>query len=329
MFYVALTGLFVLALIAILVAARNRQTSQAIAMTGMPSEKMRGAQTVGTDVRGVGTRGIVAHGVDVHGVDVYGTGASASVTPLEGKVSAAGRGVERLAKEAFSEPKASTVAVSVKPAGVSRTRTPIDPEAIGVSRRQFFNRTLLMLMSFSITSFGVACIAFLWPQGTSGFGSKIKVGLVSDILAQIRDSQGFLYKPEGLMWLTEYPNGAVEKADAVYSGPELVGMRAGQDLGLDAGIVALYQKCPHLGCRVPSCVTSQWFECPCHGSKYNQVGEKRTGPAPRGMDRFAVEVTSDGSLVVDTGSIIQGPPIGTNTTGQEAEGPNCTEQASH
>ena len=54
----------------------------------------------------------------------------------------------------------------------------------------------------------------------------------------------------------------------------------------EQGIVALYQKCPHLGCRVPECVTSQWFECPCHGSQYNQVGEKKGGPAPRGMDRF-------------------------------------------
>ena len=31
---------------------------------------------------------------------------------------------------------------------------------------------------------------------------------------------------------------------------------------------------------------SQWFECPCHGSKYNRVGEKHGGPAPRGLDRF-------------------------------------------
>ena len=44
------------------------------------------------------------------------------------------------------------------------------------------------------------------------------------------------------------------------------------------GIVALYQKCPHLGCRVPSCATSQWFECGCHGSQYNRVGEKKGGP---------------------------------------------------
>lgn len=75
---------------------------------------------------------------------------------------------------------------------------------------------------------------------------------------------------------------------------------------------------------MPECATSQWFECGCHGSQYNRVGEKKGGPAPRGMDRFAMEV-SGGNLTVDTSSAgqIQGPPIGTNTTGQEAEGPHC------
>ena len=216
---------------------------------------------------------------------------------------------------------------SPPPAPPKGPYVPPDPETIGVSRRQFFNRSIVMLMSLSLSTFGVACIAFLWPQGASGFGSKIKVGLVSDLLAEIRANSGFLYKPEGKMWLTEYPNGAVEKAVAAYSAPELAGMTAGQQLGLDGGLVALYQKCPHLGCRVPECATSQWFECPCHGSKYNQVGEKRAGPAPRGMDRFATEIGADGSLIVDTGTIIQGPPIGTNTTGQEAEGPACIGQA--
>ncbi len=84
----------------------------------------------------------------------------------------------------------------------------------------------------------------------------------------------------------------------------------------------------HLGSRVPHCVSSLWFECTCHGSQYNQVGEKRGGPAPRGMDRFAVTV-NDGVLTVNTGAIIQGPPIGVNTTGQEAEGPNCIGQSDH
>ena len=73
---------------------------------------------------------------------------------------------------------------------------------------------------------------------------------------------------------------------------------------------------------MPSCETSQWFECPCHGSWYNRVGEKRAGPAPRGMDRFVMAIEGE-TLVVDTGVSIQGPAIGTDTTGQEPEGPSC------
>ncbi|NNC42219.1 MAG: Rieske 2Fe-2S domain-containing protein, partial [Acidimicrobiia bacterium] len=47
------------------------------------------------------------------------------------------------------------------------------------------------------------------------------------------------------------------------------------------GFTALWQKCVHLGCRVPWCASSQGFECPCHGSKYNAHGEYFAGPAPR------------------------------------------------
>lgn len=194
------------------------------------------------------------------------------------------------------------------------TYVPPDADAIGVTRRQFFNRSILILIGLTLSGFGAAFVAFLWPTPKGGFGSKIRVGNVSDILAKISAGKGFLYLAEGRMWITAYPASAVEKAKAVYPAAVLPGM--------EAGVVALYQKCPHLGCRVPSCQTSQWFECPCHGSQYNQAGEKKGGPAPRGMDRFAMDVTA-GVLTVDTGQIFQGPPIGTNTTGQEAEGPHC------
>ena len=90
--------------------------------------------------------------------------------------------------------------------------------------------------------------------------------------------------------------------------------------GMEQGFVALYQKCPHLGCRVPWCQTSQWFECPCHGSKYNRVGEKQGGPAPRGMDRFPLEVSRQQHRRRHGGTVVQGPPIGTDTTGQGQEG---------
>jgi cytochrome b6-f complex iron-sulfur subunit len=140
------------------------------------------------------------------------------------------------------------------------------------------------------------------------------VGNVADLRAEIAANNGFLYLAEGRMWLTEYPEAAVDRARGVYPAPVMA--------SLEAGVAVLYQKCPHLGCRVPECETSQWFECPCHGSQYNQAGERKGGPAPRGMDRFVTEVTG-GVLSVDTGQVIQGPPLGTNTTGQEAEGPHC------
>jgi cytochrome b6-f complex iron-sulfur subunit len=113
--------------------------------------------------------------------------------------------------------------------------------------------------------------------------------------------------------VTHYPATAIANAKKVY-GAELPGM--------EAGYTALYQKCVHLGCRVPQCVSSQWFECQCHGSQYNRAGEKKGGPAPRGLDRFPITV-SGSNLSVNTGQIIIGPSIGTNTTGQEAEGPHC------
>lgn len=53
------------------------------------------------------------------------------------------------------------------------------------------------------------------------------------------------------------------------------------------------------------------------------MGEKKGGPAPRGMDRFPMQVSGNGTVSVDTGTVLEGPAIGTNTTGQEAEGPHC------
>ncbi|MEZ5166280.1 MAG: hypothetical protein R2695_07230 [Acidimicrobiales bacterium] len=55
------------------------------------------------------------------------------------------------------------------------------------------------MFGLGLSGFGTACIAFLWPQLGGGFGSAIKVGLVSDLLGQIRANNGFLYKAEGRM----------------------------------------------------------------------------------------------------------------------------------
>lgn len=195
--------------------------------------------------------------------------------------------------------------------------TPPDPEAIGVSRRQFFNRATVTLMSAGIGAFAAAAfVGFLWPSGTGGFGGAVGVGKLGAIKAGIKQGGGFFYVPEAKSWITAYPAEALPAAETIYPENVLVAMRQ--------GIVVLSQKCPHLGCRVPECKTSQWFECQCHGSQYNRVGEKKGGPAPRGMDRFPATISPTEDVTIDTGTTVTGPPIGVNTTGQEAEGPHCT-----
>jgi cytochrome b6-f complex iron-sulfur subunit len=225
------------------------------------------------------------------------------------------------ARARFSETRQS-----LEPAGTGKSvvtaagglirfgEAPADPETLGVSRRMFFNRSIVAAQSLVLGSFSLAVIGFLWPSLSGGFGGKVKAGDIKDILSTIAEKKLPFYVPEARAYINPYPESSLPKAKKTYSESILPGM--------EAGVVALFQKCVHLGCRVPWCQTSQWFECPCHGSKYNRVGEKKGGPAPRGLDRFPVDVTG-GQVTINTGIVVQGPPIGTNTTGQEAEGPNC------
>jgi len=200
--------------------------------------------------------------------------------------------------------------------------TPPDPEVVAVTRRQFFNRATVTLMSAGLGAFAAAAfVAFLWPSGTGGFGGSVTAGKLGNIKDGIKQGGGFFYVPEARSWITEYPAEALPVAETIYPENLLVAMRQ--------GIAVISQKCPHLGCRVPECATSQWFECQCHGSQYNRVGEKKAGPAPRGMDRFPATISASGDVVIDTGSVVPGPAIGVNTTGQEAEGPHCTSGGEH
>jgi len=204
---------------------------------------------------------------------------------------------------------------ATRPDATAVVYEPVDLEEIGVTRRQFFNRAILAGSGLGLGAFGVAALAFLWPNASAGFGGKIVVGSVADANTAIGNKQPF-YNATAKTYIVAYPKADLPKAKKVpaYTPPILAGM--------EAGFVALYQKCVHLGCRVPWCQSSQWFECPCHGSKYNKVGEKVGGPAPRGLDRFVLSV-SGGNIVVDTGNLVLGPPIGTNTIDQSPEGPLC------
>jgi cytochrome b6-f complex iron-sulfur subunit len=194
---------------------------------------------------------------------------------------------------------------------------PVDEEELGVTRRQFLNRGLLTAVGFAAAGFAPAMLAFLWPlQNQPGFGGKVTVDAgLDEIKASIAADHKPFYVAEARTYIELYPEEDIPKAEAVYP-PVVI-------KGMESGIVALYQKCPHLGCRVPFCESSQWFECPCHGSKYSRVGEKTAGPAPRGLDHWPAVVDGQ-SVSIDTGGVpIPGAPIGTDTTGQTPEGPLC------
>jgi cytochrome b6-f complex iron-sulfur subunit len=244
--------------------------------------------------------------------DVRGAGALSRETKSRDKATTSTTAAPATGREVERSARGGSVATVVDTAPVVWTAP--DAEQLGVTRRHFLNVSAITLMTASLGGFGAACIAFLWPSGSGGFGGKVPIGKVDDVLAVIKQGKGFGYFPNARAWVTEYPVSALPKARSVYAQPVLNGM--------ESGLAVLWQKCPHLGCRVPQCDSSQWFECPCHGSQYNRVGEKKAGPAPRGMDRFGVEV-SGGNVVVNTGLQLNGPAIGVNTTGQEAEGPHC------
>ncbi len=236
--------------------------------------------------------------------------AGTSVPPPPG-----GRSAERsvaLARRGISE----EVVANPAPSLPDVIRPPLDYEQLGVSRRQFLNRGTIVMMLLGLGGFGGAVLAFLWPSLGGGFGAKVTVGKLDDIKNELTSSKGPKYLAEARSYIVPYPTekAVLEKAQKVYS--------AGVYAGMEQGLVGIYQKCVHLGCKVPWCESSQWFECPCHGSQYNRVGERRGGPAPRGLDRFDVAVT-DGVVTIDTSGVRQGPADGTDTTGQTAEGPHC------
>ena len=231
---------------------------------------------------------------------------------VAGRTSTSGRALERrVALERHGGRRAEGAPTPSPPAP---PRAPADPGVLAVTRRHFFNRSITGFFTLGLAGFGSAAVAFLWPTLSGGFGSKVRAGKADEITDRIDSTREAFYVASARTWIVPYPRQALPAAEKAYSGAVLEGMKE--------GFIALYQKCPHLGCRVPFCTASQWFECPCHGSKFNRAGEKKAGPAPRGMDRFALAVEG-GAVVVDTSKAVQGPPIGVNTTGQEAEGPHC------
>ena len=176
-----------------------------------------------------------------------------------------------------------------------------------LTRRSFMRRMLGVGIGILSLEFLGGTLAFLWPPPAEGIGVEHRVGTPREIIG---------ISPE---WATGRPwefrparaflvNVAAAKAMAMGEQLEVTDPAA-------SGILALWRKCPHLGCMIPTaCETRSRFQCLCHQSTYNIIGEKlQLGPAPRGMDRFPVRIDQDGFVIVDTRELIKGPPTGSVT----------------
>lgn len=176
-----------------------------------------------------------------------------------------------------------------------------------ISRRSFMRRGLGFGAGLLGLEFIGGTFAFLWPPPSDGIGVEHRVGTLAQLGAQYPEWAAGVpaeFRPARAFLVN------VPAAKALALGrPTSVPSPAGDE------ILALWRKCPHLGCMVPPmCGERNRFQCNCHQSTYNILGEKLAlGPAPRGMDRFPVRIDTDGTLIVDTREIVKGPPQGVVT----------------
>jgi cytochrome b6-f complex iron-sulfur subunit len=175
----------------------------------------------------------------------------------------------------------------------------------GLSRRQLMRTAIGAGLGLWLLELSAGTIGFLWPNLTGGFGGDYSIGTLDDV----KLSNSTLPIAEGFPAYF-----ADARSFVILVDPAQQRFIPGEDPtgdGTELNVRALYQRCPHLGCKPNPCERNFWLECPCHGSRYDRLGVKadgaQYGPAPRGMDRFGVKVDSAGVLTIDTGKITLGP----------------------
>lgn len=183
------------------------------------------------------------------------------------------------------------------PRSTGRVEQARQREARKIARRSLLRVGVFAGLSLFVGSQVAGFLGFFNLRKPKGFG-----GVVTVTKARIpKVGTDPVRISEGKFWLSNL-NGA--QGDVL-------------GVGGTGGLMALYWKCPHLGCTVPwnpSFNGAQvnfpgvvgWFRCPCHGSTYSRAGVRVFGPAPRPMDTMALTVNGDGSINVNTGKVTRG-----------------------
>ncbi len=166
-----------------------------------------------------------------------------------------------------------------------------------VSRRGILRLGFFTALATMLAGVGATIVNTLYPRGVTGFGGPVAV-------------------PASRIPKPGHP--PVQNVEGHFLLVNLApdeGRLASDDAPAAGGLLALWWKCPHLGCTVPwrGDVVSTHdddgrrgnFVCPCHGSTYTRAGVRYFGPAPRSLDTMEIEVTKTG-IIVQTGKRREG-----------------------
>jgi cytochrome b6-f complex iron-sulfur subunit len=192
----------------------------------------------------------------------------------------------------------------------------------GLTRRTLIRRSLGGAVALWLAELTGGTLGFLWPNLAGGFGGKVALGDLATVDASPA-VQGTSLKDGAPAYFQD----ARTYVTLIDPGRGFTPGESTDGSGDATNVRTLYQRCPHLGCKPNFCTSNYWFECPCHGSRYDRIGIKvrELGPAPRSLDRFASSVDSSGVLTIDTGKLTLGPlPVALGQPGLiPAKGPGC------
>lgn len=183
-----------------------------------------------------------------------------------------------------------------------------------ITRRQLIDRGIIGFFAAALSGVVASAVAYASSSGGGGGGQRYAVGGLSNVRQRLSTDRRPYVGGNGRFYVVPFPTEHLAEAAKVYP-PEVLA-------GMGQGLVALSPVCTHEACHVPYCASSAWFECPCHGSRYDGIGEQRRGPAPRGLDHFALSVVA-GLVTVDTRRTYPGAPPGTETLKDPPAGPHC------
>lgn len=105
-------------------------------------------------------------------------------------------------------------------------------------------------------------------------------------------------KPEEWRWvdvgpLSDFPDGEV--TSIAVSGPAPEADRRAFIRNKEGALLAIWNRCAHLGCPVAYSAGGDVYSCPCHGGAYDSLGRVTAGPPPRPLDRFDIKVVKQGT----------------------------------